>query len=225
MANRRRRRKSNAAKLNTIMLLLTFILICLIVFCLVYTDSTPEDTPVETTTAPSTTVQKETLPTVIVTVPETTMETTEATTVPTTEATTVPTTEPETIPETDPDIGATAAMVAKQQVGKPYQYGEAGPDMFDTSGLLHYCYAQAGVSIPRSNKGLAEFGYIVDKADIRPGDAVFFWSNEPGTADWPGIYVGDGIVIAAMNQSKPVVEFNMNSPYYTEHFVFVRRFY
>lgn len=152
---------------------------------------------------------------------ETTEETTEPTTVPTTEATTVP----ETTEEEKHDIGAMAAKVASEQIGKPYKYGTAGPDSFDTSGLVQYCFKQSGVSVPRSNSSLAEYGYVVDKDDILPGDAVFFWSSIPGTAEYLGIYIGNGMVVAAMNSSKPVVEFNMNSSYYTEHFVFVRRFY
>ena len=135
-----------------------------------------------------------------------------------------PETEP-TVPETDPDIGQRAADIAKEQVGKPYVYGGEGPDVFDTSGLLYYCYKQIGIAIPRSNKGLSTYGYVVPKEEVRPGDAVFFWSKEAGVAEWPGIYVGNGKVIASLNPSKPVVEFDMNSPYYTEHFVCVRRFY
>lgn len=224
-------------KLHIIMLALTVILLCLIIFCLVYMDEIKarmdwEDQTTQPTTefrwpTESTTLGTYVPSVTVETTPETTeatLETTVETTVETTEATEA-TTEPETIPDTDPDIGAAAAEIARQQVGKPYQYGAAGPDMFDTSGLVQYCYAQVGISIPRSNSALSAFGYVVDKADIRPGDAVFFWSSQPGEPEYLGIYVGDGIVVAAMNQSKPVVEFNMNSAYYTEHFVFVRRFY
>ena len=147
----------------------------------------------------------------------------------TTDPTTQPTTEEATVPETTEqdlgDVGMVAAKTAVKQLGKPYQYGTAGPDSFDTSGLLQYCFQQAGVSIPRSNSAQAEYGYVVDKEDIAPGDAVFFWSSNPGIPEYPGIYVGNGMVIAAMNSSKPVVQFDMNSSYYTEHFVFVRRFY
>lgn len=156
-------------------------------------------------------------------------ESTEPSTEETTEPTTQPTTEETTVPETTEqelgDIGLVAAKTAVEQIGKPYQYGTAGPDSFDTSGLLQYCFKEAGISIPRSNSAQAEYGYVVDKADIAPGDAVFFWSSNPGTPEFPGIYVGDGMVIAAMNSSKPVLQFNMNSNYYMEHFVFVRRFY
>ena len=96
---------------------------------------------------------------------------------------------------------------------------------FDASGLLVYCFSEQGVSVPRSTAGQADFGYIVAKEEIRPGDAVFFWSTEPGKPEYVGIYVGNSVVIAAMNSSKPVVEFNMETKYYTEHFVFARRFY
>ena len=159
----------------------------------------------------------------------TTLATTEATMAATTEPTTQPTTEETTIPETtgqvSSDIGILAAQTAAAQVGKPYKYGTAGPDSFDTSGLVQYCFKQCGISVPRSNSALAEFGYTVDKENILPGDAVFFWSSTAGAPEYLGIYIGDGMVVTAMNPSKPVVEFNMNSSYYTEHFVFVRRFY
>ena len=226
----------NRNKLNIIMFSLTFILLCLIIICLVYMDdirnalngssetSNSEafswaTLPQESSDTLSTSATETTFPTFA------TVETTVPTTVETTEATTVPTTEAETVPDSDPDIGELAAEVARQQIGKPYQYGGAGPDSFDTSGLVQYCYKMAGISIPRSNSALAAFGYTVDKEDIRPGDAVFFWSEEPGVPEYLGIYIGDGMVVAAMNSSKPVVEFNMNSAYYTEHFVFIRRFY
>ncbi len=154
-----------------------------------------------------------------------TEETTEVTTEPTTQPTTEETTVPVTTEQVATETGILVAKTAAEQIGKPYQYGTAGPDSFDTSGLVQYCFKQCGISLPRSNSALAETGYIVDKEDILPGDAVFFWSSTPGTAEYLGIYIGNGMVVAAMNASKPVVEFNMNSSYYTEHFVFVRRFY
>ena len=151
--------------------------------------------------------------------------TTEATTEPTTEATTEATTVPETTVEVDEEIGTIVAKLVSEQVGKPYEYGKAGPDSFDTSALVQYCFKECGISVPRSNSSLAKHGYIVEKEDILPGDAVFFWSTNPGVAEYLGIYIGDGLVVAAFNSSKPVTEFNMNSNYYTEHFVFARRFY
>ncbi len=217
----------NGNKLKIIVLLLAFVLLCAIAFCAFYRDYS-QRTP-EQTNEPSADTS-EVLP-MVPAVPTTALptETTEETTEATTEPTTTPTTEATTVPETTEavatDVGLKAAQIALAQVGKPYQYGSAGPDAFDTSGLLQYCYQQCGISIPRSNSALAEYGYIVDKEDILPGDAVFFWSSNEGSAEYLGIYIGNGIVVAALNASKPVTQFDMNSNYYTEHFVFARRYY
>lgn len=209
----------NSNKLKIVILLAVFALLCTIGTLLIYrnyTEILPEETSAPTTnTTAEPTTQMTTLPV------EITEETTEPTTVPTTEATTVP----ETTEAILSEIGLKAAQIAKAQVGKSYLYGTAGPDTFDTSGLVQYCYKECGVQIPRSNSALASYGYVVDKEDIQPGDAVFFWSKNPGVAEYLGVYVGDGIVVAALNPSQPVIELNMNSSYYTEHFVFARRFY
>ncbi len=37
-----------------------------------------------------------------------------------------------------------AIAFAKAQIGKPYQFGAAGPDAYDCSGLLYAAYAAAG---------------------------------------------------------------------------------
>jgi cell wall-associated NlpC family hydrolase len=41
-----------------------------------------------------------------------------------------------------------AVDTARAQVGKAYEYGAAGPDSFDCSGLAQYAYAAAGISLP-----------------------------------------------------------------------------
>ena len=218
----------NRNKLKIVVLLLVFLLV-LVLFALHYLENGSERVP--NPSESSTTVQTtEKQPVPVTPIPtassETTAVTTEATTEPTTVPTTVETTvATETTEVISGDIGLQAAKAAAAQVGKPYQYGSAGPDAFDTSGLAQYCYKQCGISIPRSNSALASHGHIVEKEKILPGDAVFFWSDKPGTAEYLGVYIGNGMVVAALNSSKPVVQFDMNSSYYTEHFVFARRFY
>lgn len=172
--------------------------------------------PSGSTAAPPQTIIVPELPTL-----ETTEETTVATTVETTEATTVP----ETTAGGNYSIGLRAAELAKEQLGKPYVYGTEGPDSFDASGLLQYIYGELDISVPRSVKDQAAFGTEVDREDVQPGDAVFFYSDTPGTAQSVGIYVGDGIFIAAFNSSKPVMEQKFFGDYFTERFVCVRRFY
>ena len=119
---------------------------------------------------------------------------------------------------------AEAAELAKAQLGKPYRYGSAGPDAFDNSGLLYYCYGQAGITVPRRTGDLYSQGTAVEKADLQPGDAVFFWNTNEGNPEFAAIYVGDGICIAARQEDTPVSELNMTYPYFEEHYVGARRY-
>jgi cell wall-associated NlpC family hydrolase len=87
----------------------------------------------------------------------------------------------------------TAVDTARAQVGKAYEYGGAGPDTFDCSGLTQYAYRAAGIELPHSSGGQSELGTPVDRANLMPGDLVFFY--EP--VRHVGIYVGDGQMVDA----------------------------
>ena len=80
---------------------------------------------------------------------------------------------------------ATAAAIAyaQAQLGKPYQWGAAGPDAFDCSGLVMRAYASAGVSIARTSQ--AQWATEPPVSDPAPGDLVFF-AGADGTASAPG---------------------------------------
>jgi cell wall-associated NlpC family hydrolase len=45
---------------------------------------------------------------------------------------------------------ATAISFALAQLGKPYQWGAAGPNAYDCSGLVYTAYAAAGIHIART---------------------------------------------------------------------------
>lgn len=97
---------------------------------------------------------------------------------------------------TDPPDGANAVVqFAYDQLGKPYAFGQAGPDAFDCSGLVAAAYAQAGVSLNRTSQGQWGDTTAIDRGELAPGDLVFSY----GTGHI-AIYVGGGEVIHA---SKP----------------------
>ena len=140
--------------------------------------------------------------------------------------------DPEEDPETDllPDdapitVGEQVAAVALQQVGKSFKMGGTGPDSFDTTGLVVYCFKESGITAPRRTAQMAEFGTEVALEDLQPGDVVIF-SYEAGTGkfEYPGIYVGDGKFVAARNESNPVSEMDINSTYFAKRFSCARRF-
>jgi cell wall-associated NlpC family hydrolase len=93
-----------------------------------------------------------------------------------------------------PSSGAarTALSAAYSQMGKPYQYGAAGPNAYDCSGLTMWAFAHAGISLPHSAAGQMGAGRHVSRSQLQPGDLVFF-----DNGGHVGIYVGNGEMIDA----------------------------
>jgi len=90
--------------------------------------------------------------------------------------------------------GAAAAIAAaKEQLGKPYVYGAAGPDSFDCSGLTAWAWAAAGVSLPHNAAAQQGMGTAVSQSELQPGDLVFFGSPAYHVA----LYLGGGMIIQA----------------------------
>lgn len=85
---------------------------------------------------------------------------------------------------------SSVVKIALQQLGKPYSWGAAGPNAFDCSGLVVYCFAQIGISLPHSSRALYGIGTPVSYADLQPGDLVFFARG--GRIHHVGIYIGGG---------------------------------
>lgn len=58
--------------------------------------------------------------------------------------------------------------------GWKYVYGGANPNMsFDCSGLVQWCYAKAGISLPRTAQAQYDATQHIPMAEARPGDLVF----------------------------------------------------
>jgi cell wall-associated NlpC family hydrolase len=83
--------------------------------------------------------------------------------------------------------------IAKRYLGAPYQWAAAGPDRFDCSGFTMFVYRQVGVSLPHSSRAQIGYGERVSRANLQPGDLVFFGSP----IHHVGIYVGGGMMIHA----------------------------
>ena len=78
--------------------------------------------------------------------------------------------------------------------------------------------------MPRRTGDIYRQGTAVEKADLQPGDAVFFWNENEGNPEFAAIYVGDGICIAARQEGTPVSELDMNLPYFEQHYTGARRY-
>jgi cell wall-associated NlpC family hydrolase len=95
--------------------------------------------------------------------------------------------------------GDIAADFALSQIGKPYQWGAAGPSTYDCSGLAMVAWAHAGVSILHYTGDQWNEGVHVPLDDMQRGDLVFYATNnaDPATIHHVGIYIGNGEMVDA----------------------------
>jgi cell wall-associated NlpC family hydrolase len=90
-------------------------------------------------------------------------------------------------------VGAQALTAALSRRGDPYVWGAAGPGEFDCSGLVVWAFAQEGISLPHFTGDLWNSGVHIPRADLEPGDLVFFFAD----ISHVGIYLGDGLMVDA----------------------------
>ncbi|MDY4489740.1 MAG: NlpC/P60 family protein [Candidatus Faecousia sp.] len=116
------------------------------------------------------------------------------------------------------------AIVAEAQkyLGAPYVYGGASPAGFDCSGLVYYVLKNLGYSPNRTPEAQYAQGTYVSKANLLPGDIVFF-SGNGSTITHVGIYAGNGQFIHSPNSRSTVSYASLTSGYWSEHYYGARR--
>jgi len=97
-------------------------------------------------------------------------------------------------------VGTSALRAALTQRGKPYVWGAAGPDSYDCSGLVVWAFAQEGISLPHYTGSLWNSGMHVSRADLEPGDLLFFFSD----LGHVGFYIGNGLMVDAPSAGQVV---------------------
>lgn len=95
--------------------------------------------------------------------------------------------------------GNIAASWAISQIGKPYQWGGAGPDSYDCSGLTMDAWARAGVPLLHWTGYQWPSGPHIPISQLRRGDLLFFATDtaDPDTIHHVGIYIGNGEMVDA----------------------------
>ncbi len=95
--------------------------------------------------------------------------------------------------------GDVAANWALTQLGKPYQWGAAGPDTYDCSGLTMVAWARAGVSLLHYTGYQWQEGPRVPLDQLQRGDLLFYATDnsDPATIHHVGIYIGHGMMVDA----------------------------
>ncbi|GAA2677837.1 C40 family peptidase [Actinoplanes palleronii] len=109
-----------------------------------------------------------------------------------------------------PGSAGKAVTYAFGAVGKPYGFGDAGPNSYDCSGLTMASWAAAGKSLPHNAAAQYSATARISKADLQPGDLVFYRS-----LGHVALYVGGGMIIDAPSAGRDVLHRSINimTPY------------
>ena len=86
--------------------------------------------------------------------------------------------------------GTSVIGAAYSRLGCPYVWGAEGPNTFDCSGLVKWCYAKAGKSLPHSSSAMKSSGTVISISSAQPGDILW----RPGHV---AIYIGGNQYIHA----------------------------
>ncbi len=113
-----------------------------------------------------------------------------------------------TIPAGTPPAHTQAVMFALGQLGKPYVWAAAGPNAFDCSGLTMAAWATARVRLEHYTVDQEQEGQRVNPLEVTAGDLVLIPGSDPPGPGLPGhvgLYVGDGLVVSAVDPQLGVV--------------------
>ena len=109
-------------------------------------------------------------------------------------------------------------------LGVPYRFG--GNDVatgFDCSGFVKAMYEQTvGLILPRKAEQQAAATQQIDRADLQPGDLVFF-NTLRRTFSHVGIYIGEGKFVHSPKPGAQVRVENMGVSYWSRRFDGARR--
>ncbi|WP_051196540.1 NlpC/P60 family protein [Jonesia quinghaiensis] len=102
--------------------------------------------------------------------------------------------------------GRNAVAAAKKRIGKGYQLGAAGPNLFDCSGLTSVAWSEAGVSITRTSRSQYQRVKKINLNSMRAGDLLFWGSDtsNPSSIYHVAMYIGNGQMIEAARPGIPV---------------------
>lgn len=119
--------------------------------------------------------------------------------------------------------GSEVVNTGSKYIGTPYQYGAqlGNTRSFDCSSYTAHVFAQAGINLPRTTAGQVGVGTAVSKANLQPGDLVFFKTTSSRVGH-VAIYVGNGKMIGSQS-STGVATVSINGPYWGERYVTARR--
>ena len=114
-------------------------------------------------------------------------------------------------------------MNAMSLIGLSYRFGGNSPTQgLDCSGFMQYIFKRSmGITLPRTSAEMATVGQQVDRANLKPGDMVFFGSG--GRVSNVGMYIGNDRFIHAPRTGRDIEITSMNGNYWKSRYITARR--
>jgi peptidoglycan DL-endopeptidase LytE len=112
--------------------------------------------------------------------------------------------------------------VARRMLEVPYRFGGTTLWGLDCSGFVQKTFAFFGLDLPHSAREQFREGLKVSKADLSPGDLVFFRTYAK-YASHVGIYLGDNRFVHASSHDRKVTIDSLDEPYYMKHYLGAKR--
>lgn len=108
---------------------------------------------------------------------------------------------------------------ANSLIGVPFLENGSDPDGFDNSGFIYYVLHENGyITCPRGTEAQSVMGARLDYDSLKEGDLVFFSNEGSGEANFGGIYIGGGKMIACLMPGTLVREVDITTEYYRTNF-------
>ena len=119
------------------------------------------------------------------------------------------------------------ALIAMAMKLRDTRYVRGGHDPstgFDCSGFVRYVFAHAvGMQLPTNSAAQFLAGLKVKRADMKPGDLVFFRTHGKRRISHVGIYISNGRFIHSPTTGKSVEISSLNSGYWAKRFAGAKR--
>lgn len=123
------------------------------------------------------------------------------------------------------DLREALISVAMQLRDTRYRRGGRSPATgFDCSGFVRYVFANAtGIQLPSNSASQFMAGLGVKRADMEPGDLVFFRTHGKRGISHVGIYISEGRFIHSPTTGKSVQVSNLSEGYWAKRFAGAKR--
>jgi cell wall-associated NlpC family hydrolase len=116
------------------------------------------------------------------------------------------------------DVRGEIIRTAERFIGVPYKWGGTTENGFDCSGLTMVVYRLNGLELPRVADAQKRAGKPLSRAELAPGDLVFFATAGGNAITHVGIFAGGDRFLHAPSRGKLVRYDSLDSAYFKRTF-------